>query len=87
LITFSVRLPATLSMGVVALFALFHGWAHGAEMPAMSTGLTYGAGFVLATALLHTVGLGLGFLLHRQPSLSRIAGGVVAAAGVLACVG
>jgi len=86
LIAFSVRLPAALSVGVVAFFALFHGWAHGAEMPAISTGLNYGAGFVLATALLHATGLGLGFLLHRQPSVGRIAGGVVAAVGVLACV-
>jgi urease accessory protein len=87
LIAFSVRLPVALSMGVVALFALFHGCAHGAEMPATSSGLTYGAGFVLATALLHATGLGLGTLLHKQPSLARITGGAVAAAGVLAWVG
>jgi urease accessory protein len=87
LIALSVRLPAVLGMGLVAFFALFHGWAHGAEMPATSASFTYGAGFVLATALLHATGLGLGALLNKQPSLGRIAGGVVAAAGVLAWAG
>jgi urease accessory protein len=87
LIAFSVRLPAALSMGVVALFALFHGWAHGAEMPAMNTGLTYGAGFVLATVLLHATGLGLGSLLQKQSKAMQIAGGIVAATGLVAFVG
>ena len=85
-IAFSVRLSAAVSMAVVALFALFHGWAHGAEMPATSTGLIYSAGFVVATALLHASGLGLGALLHKQPKVARIAGSMVAAAGVIACV-
>jgi urease accessory protein len=85
-ITFAVQLPVTLGMGLVAFFALFHGWAHGAEMPVTNRGFSYGAGFVIATALLHAAGLGLGITLQKQPLLGRLAGGAVATAGVLALV-
>ena len=85
-IAFAVRLPVAASMAVAGLFALFHGWAHGAEMPVAGSGLSYGTGFVVATALLHLAGLGLGFALHKQPLVARVAGGAVAAAGVLALV-
>jgi len=85
-ITFAVQLPVTLGMGLVAFFALFHGWAHGAEMPVTNRGFSYGAGFVIATTLLHAAGLGLGITLQKRPLLGRLAGGAVAAAGVLALV-
>jgi len=85
-IAFAVQLPVTLGMGLVAFFALFHGWAHGAEMPVTNRGFSYGAGFVIATALLHAAGLGLGITLQKQPLLGRLAGGAVATAGVLALV-
>ncbi|HEY0833906.1 MAG TPA: HupE/UreJ family protein [Azospirillum sp.] len=62
-------LPWGRSAGVgVALagwFALFHGFAHGAEMPVDASALAYGAGFLAATALLHAAGLGLGLLARR----------------------
>jgi urease accessory protein len=51
------RLSLPLSMAVVALFALFHGHAHGAEMPEAAQPLLYGLGFALATALLHGAGV------------------------------
>jgi urease accessory protein len=86
LIAFAVRLPVVISMGAVGLFALFHGWAHGAEMPVTSSGFSYGAGFVTATALLHLAGLGLGFLIQKQTLVARFAGGTVAAAGVIAFI-
>jgi urease accessory protein len=86
LIAAANQLPVVVSLSVASLFALFHGLAHGAEMPANVTGLSYGLGFVAATALLLLAGLGLGFALNKQPLITRIAGGAVAAAGVLAFV-
>jgi urease accessory protein len=73
-------------MGVVGLFALFHGHAHGTEMPESMGGLAYAAGFMLATAALHATGIALGFLVGRAgdrygPVVVRSAGGVVAVAG------
>jgi NAD(P)-dependent dehydrogenase (short-subunit alcohol dehydrogenase family) len=54
----AVRLPLAASMAVVGAFALFHGHAHGAEMPAAASGMAYGAGFIAATILLHAAGIG-----------------------------
>lgn len=48
---------------VVGLFAVFHGYAHGAEMPETADGLAYGVGFLAATALLHAAGIGIGALI------------------------
>ena len=79
----AVRLPVTAGIALVGAFAIFHGWAHGAEMPATARGLGYGAGFVLATAGLHAVGVGLGSLAaRRSEKVSRYAGWAVTAAGV-----
>lgn len=50
-------LPLAVSVAAVAVLALFHGHAHGTEMPLAASGLTYGSGFALATALLHGAGL------------------------------
>ena len=63
----AVRLtvPVAVAMGLVAFFAIFHGYAHGAEMPETASGFAYGAGFVTATALLHALGIGLGLALGR----------------------
>jgi len=77
--TFAVRLPSLYAMGIVGLFALFHGSAHGSEM-GQASALTYGLGFALATLFLHGVGLGLGFgaarLAHitKQGFLTRLTG-------------
>lgn len=54
------NLPVSGAMAMVGFFALFHGHAHGAEMPTDASGLAYGVGFVLATAILHLIGIGLG---------------------------
>ena len=78
---FALRLPTAAAGAVVGLFALFHGAAHGAEMPALASPALYAAGFLLATALLHGAGLGLGFALRKD--LPRwLAGGAIAAAGL-----
>ena len=78
-------LPVAAAMLLVGAFAVFHGHAHGAEMPETASGLAYGAGFVGATALLHAVGLGLGLsagrLARSLPAL-RVASAGVAVAGL-----
>jgi urease accessory protein len=86
LIAFSVRLPAPAGMALVALFALCHGHAHGAEIPAAADPLLYGAGFVLATVALHAAGLAMGWGAARllSPSVTRAAGAAVATAGLWA---
>ena len=74
-------------MAVVGLFAVFHGHAHGTEMPLDAAGAAYAAGFMLATALLHAGGIALGFVIgwageSRSRLAYRVAGGLVALAGV-----
>ena len=68
---------------VIGLFALLHGHAHGTEIPENAGGLEYMAGFALATALLHAVGIAaaLGFGLKFR-GLVRAAGAACAAVGV-----
>ena len=82
-----IGLPAPAAMLVVGVFALFHGQAHGAELPAMGSGAVYAAGFVLATGVLHLLGIGIAFGLARferwAAALTRLAGGAVAACGAL----
>ena len=57
LIATAARLPLVASAGLVGVFALFHGVAHGTEMPASASGFAYAGGFALATAMLHLIGL------------------------------
>lgn len=78
------RAPIWLACGGVALFALLHGYAHGAELPASAEPLPYSAGFVLATGLLHMSGIAVGALTRWKSGLVavRCAGGAVAAMGV-----
>jgi urease accessory protein len=75
-ITAAVRLPLAPSIIIVGLFALCHGYAHGAEMPENVSGFTYAAGFILATAALHVVGIGAGVALQKlaNASVVRFAG-------------
>jgi len=87
-----ISLPTLAAMVLVAVFAVFHGHAHGAEMPANASGLGYAAGFVLATALLHAAGVAAGLLTGKVSQIagSRVvqaAGGAVALAGVAILVG
>lgn len=83
----AVRLPLWASMAIVGLFALFHGYAHGAEMPDTASGFAYGIGFVVATASLHLSGIALGITAQRFASAQwvRCAGGAIAACGVYLC--
>lgn len=54
------NMSLSVAMGLCGFFAVFHGFAHGSEMPVNSTGLSFGAGFVIATAILHAIGLSAG---------------------------
>lgn len=84
LIARSVKLPVAAGMALVGVFALFHGLAHGAEMPATSGGLAFGAGFIAATVLLHGVGIGAGTLAaRRSEKITTAAGWGIAASGVV----
>ena len=69
---------------LVGFFAIFHGHAHGTELPAGENGLTYSVGFVIATGCLHAAGIAIG-LVHTWPAgraALRVAGTAVALAGV-----
>ncbi|MFN2309449.1 MAG: HupE/UreJ family protein [Gammaproteobacteria bacterium] len=84
LIATACRLSAAVGAALVGVFALFHGHAHGAEMPLVGSTLGYVVGFALATACLHAAGLlgGLGLRRLNASGLLRYAGGVIACAGV-----
>jgi len=92
IVAFGVKAPLAVAMGVVGLFAIFHGHAHGTEMPMDVSGATYGAGFMLATAVLHAVGIGIGMLVGSMSrtfgnTVYRVAGGVASIAGVALLIG
>ena len=83
LVALAVDLPVSAGVAIIGLFALFHGHAHGTEIPENAGGLQYMAGFAIATALLHGVGiaaaLGLGL---KFRGLVRMAGAACTAVGV-----
>ena len=82
LIAAAARMPLASSVTLVSFFAAAHGFAHGTEMPANAGAFSYTAGFVLATAALHLLGLAIGHLaLGRSLHLPRALGAVCAAAG------
>jgi urease accessory protein len=89
LIAASARLPVFGAMALVGLFAIFHGHAHGAEMPAGASGISYALGFALATAALHGCGIGLGLLARKHASapVLRFAGAAIALAGLCLWLG
>ncbi|MBM4197629.1 MAG: HupE/UreJ family protein [Gammaproteobacteria bacterium] len=79
------RLPVLLAMAAVGLFAIFHGYAHGAEMPVIAEPLRYAAGFLIGTAALHCLGLLIGDITRhyeRGRVGLRVAGAVIAACGL-----
>lgn len=88
LVAFSLRMPTPAGMAIVALFALLHGYAHGAEAP-LGAGLAgFVAGFVLATASLHGIGTALGWAARNRAEVALRLGGVgVALAGAWMALG
>lgn len=89
-VAFAVRPPLALGMAVVGAFAVFHGHAHGAEVPEAASPLLYAAGFLAATVLLHAAGIALAATATARPQWAglgakavRLAGAGVAATGLL----
>ena len=84
LIALAVKAPIWVACLIVGMFALFHGYAHGAELPSAADPVGYAVGFVLATGLLHVAGIGIGLLNNRPGGVvvTRSLGALVAAAGV-----
>ena len=84
MVLIQARPPLWVAAILVAIFAIFHGYAHGRELPAGANALLYSLGFVVATGLLHLVGILLGeahrWALGRQ--IVRAAGGGIAVAGL-----
>ena len=81
-----IGMPVVIAVAMVAGFAIFHGYAHGIEMPAneIASGWLYGVGFIAATILLHGVGIAAGLLIARAPQgvrIAQVAGGAMAIAG------
>ena len=77
------KLPLTLAAALVAVFALFHGYAHGRELPDGADALLFSLAFVASTGLLHLLGILLGEL-RRWPlgyGLIRVLGGGIAVIG------
>ena len=84
-VLFEVRPPLVVAALVVGIFAIFHGHAHGTELPPGQSALLYSMGFVVATGGLHAAGIGIGTM-HRWSwgqAMLRVAGAIVAVGGVL----
>jgi urease accessory protein len=84
-VALQVHWPVAAAMALVGVFAIFHGHAHGAEMPLDALGASYAAGFMIATALLHAAGIGLGSqsidTLYRHRA-AQLGGGIMVLAGI-----
>jgi urease accessory protein len=79
-----LRPPIWVAAALVSAFAIFHGYAHGAEMPAAADAIAYAIGFVIATGMLHLCGIALG-LLTKWPTgvyVVRSAGALISLGGV-----
>ena len=88
LLAFAVRLPAALGMALAGMLAVFHGAAHGAELPEAASPFAFAAGFLLATGTLHLAGLGIGGALRRYGAdLIRLGGAATAGIGALMLLG
>ena len=83
-VAFALKLPLLNAAGIVGLFGLFHGFAHGGELGAAGV-LAFGAGFVLSTAILHVLGVAVAFATRRALSGDKVLKGLgwITAAGGL----
>lgn len=83
-IALSLSAPVWVASLVVATFAVFHGYAHGKELPSAADPVGYSVGFVFATGLLHVLGIGIGFLNNLRGGIfvTRSLGAIIASAGV-----
>jgi urease accessory protein len=85
MVALQAKPPLFVSLLIVALFAIFHGYAHGAELEPGTSPLAYSLGFVVCTGCLHGVGILIGLICKWQAgrNVVRFAGGLIALAGVL----
>ena len=84
MVALAAKPPLPIAAVLVGAFAIFHGYAHGAELPPGTDAVAYSVGFVVATGLLHLTGIAFGQL-ARWPAgrmAVRVAGGAIALAGV-----
>jgi urease accessory protein len=87
MVALGTKAPLAITMALAALFAVFHGHAHGSEMPLDAGGVAYDAGFVLASALLIAAGIALDAAIGRigdayGRTIYRLGGSLVALVGV-----
>ena len=82
-VAFAWRPASWQSITVVGAFAIFHGHAHGAELPSSANPFAYALGFVIATGLIHVAGIGFGLILGKamDGKVSRAAGAAIGLAG------
>ena len=81
-IVLAIKLPVAMGMIVVSLFAVFHGVAHGVELPVAASPLWYVSGFVLATALLHAIGvIAAASRTDKSLVIVRLTGALIATTG------
>jgi urease accessory protein len=87
-VALTYRPSLAVSLPLIGLFALLHGYAHGVELPAQTSALGYCAGFVAATLALHLAGLAVGLAANRLPVrfAARTAGGAIAVVGAVLLV-
>jgi urease accessory protein len=84
MVAFAARPPIWVAAVIVGAFAIFHGHAHGTELPSAANPLAYSLGFVIATGLLHLCGIAFGALAHWPAGkvAVRAGGGLIALGGV-----
>jgi urease accessory protein len=84
MVLLTVRASILVACAIIAVFALFHGYAHGQELPSAADPIGYSAGFVLSTGLLHVLGIAIGALksLPAGTLALRAAGGGIAVSGL-----
>lgn len=89
LIAFAVRSPLWVAAIIVGAFAIFHGHAHGTELPSAASPVAYSIGFVIATGLLHLLGIAFGVLIGRPAGAIaiRTGGAAIAVAGLAFLLG
>lgn len=87
-VALALRPSQAISVPLIGAFALLHGYSHGIELPAAASALSYGAGFIVATLVLHAIGIATGLIAGRLPVrfAARTAGGAIAALGVVLLV-
>ncbi len=78
-IAFGRKMPLAFAISLVGMLSVFHGNAHGVEMPVNTSGFEYGLGFTIATALLHMIGIFINLFIHKAPK--KVASHIIRASG------